>query len=224
MQRLPIRSKSYGSSRAGQCRRVRPRRRGWRRSSVRESAVPFEKVTGSGRLSRSSERNRWAEQKGLVELRVREGALGSAAVRLHEAVATDWLRLEPLRPECGDHRPPHGDRLLNRGKTKRGFVALLAFPDFGDPDGVRIRWISGDDVAEAARHPAHALHEHLDERVALALSSLHLTDQTVHVSRCAYGEKMIRFASESGASPDQGGGIDARDSWPARHTHQMSAA
>jgi flavin reductase (DIM6/NTAB) family NADH-FMN oxidoreductase RutF len=96
-----------------------------------------------------------------------------------ESEATDRLGLEAVT-EAGDHRPALGDRLLHRGQRERRRVALPAVPDLGDPDGVGVRRVFRDDIAQASGHLPGTGEQDLDQRVALPRSGLHLADQSVH--------------------------------------------
>ena len=51
---------------------------------------------------------------------------------------------------AGDHWAALGDGILYDWHRQARRVAFLTIPGFGYPDGVRVGWIAGHDIAEAA--------------------------------------------------------------------------
>ena len=103
----------------------------------------------------------------------------SAVLHPRQTLAPYRLSRDPFT-EAGDQRLAPGHCLLYRGQRQRRLMAFLVIPDFGDPDGVRVRMVLRDDVALTARHGRGTLQQDCDQCITLSRDSSHLSDQSVH--------------------------------------------
>ena len=93
----------------------------------------------------------------------------------YQAVPSHGLGDCPVAEACNQWFPP-SDGLLHRRERQGSPMALLAIPDFRNPDCVCVRWTLCDHVTQAAGHVGYAVKQDGDQGFALSRDSDHFAN------------------------------------------------